>query len=212
MKVTIFGATGALGAQCVEQSLEAGHDVTVLARTPAKIPPAVRDRVRVVEGDGLRAEDVNEALAGGTDAVLFAIGVDKQSPEDLCTDVTRHILADMPRLGIRRLVWCGGGSTLVEDDEVTFGARFVEWFARTFMGLRHRDKVHQLELLERSREVEWIGVRPLQMRKGPRKAEYRLGFHRFSGFSAISFADCAHAMIGLLTADTWLHKAPIIQY
>jgi putative NADH-flavin reductase len=212
VKVTIFGATGALGAHCVEQSLEAGHEVTVLARTPAKLSPAVRDRVRVVEGDGLRAEDVAEALAGGTDAILFAIGVDKHSPEDLCTDVTRHIFEDMLRLGIRRFIWCGGGSTLLEDDQVTFGARFVRWFASTFMGLRQRDKLHQLELLERNRTIEWIGVRPLQMRKGPRKGEYRLGFHRFSGFSAISFADCAHAMVGMLTDDTWLHKAPIIQY
>jgi putative NADH-flavin reductase len=50
------------------------------------------------------------------------------------------------------------------------------------------------------------------MRRGPRRGEYRLGFHRFSGFSRISFADCAHAMIRMLDEDTWLHKAPIIQY
>ena len=37
MKVTIFGATGALGVECVAQCLEAGHEVTVLARRPAKL-------------------------------------------------------------------------------------------------------------------------------------------------------------------------------
>jgi putative NADH-flavin reductase len=88
----------------------------------------------------------------------------------------------------------------------------VESFARTFMALRHRDKLHQLELLHRSLDVEWVGIRPLQMRKGPRRAEYRLGFHPYSGFSVIHFADCAHAMIRMLTDDTWLHKAPIVQY
>lgn len=212
MKVTIFGATGALGVECVAQCLEAGHEVTVLARRPAKLAPAVRDQVRVVEGDGLRAEAVAEALSGGVDAILFAIGVDKCSPEDLCTEVTQHILAAMPAMGVRRLVWCGGGGTFVADDQLSFGARFVEWFARTFMGLRQRDKAHQLELLKRNQAVEWIGVRPLQMRRGPRRGEYRLGFHRFSGFSRISFADCAHAMIRMLDEDTWLHKAPIIQY
>jgi putative NADH-flavin reductase len=212
VKVTIFGATGALGAECVEQSLEAGHEVTVLARTPGKLSPTLRDRIHIVEGDGLQAEDVAGVLAGGTDAILFAIGIDKRSPEDLCTQVTRHILAAVPSMGIRRLVWCGGGSTIVGDDQVTAGARFVELFARTFMGLRHRDKVHQLALLERSLAIEWIGVRPLQMRKGPRRGDYRLGFHPYNGFSSISFADCAHAMVQMLTDDTWLHKAPIIQY
>lgn len=212
MKISIFGATGALGRECLEQSLEAGHEVTVLARTPSKLPADLRNRIDVVEGDGLNPDHVAKALPAGTEGVLFAVGIDRKSPENLCTDVTRHILAAMPRAGARRLVWCGGGSTLLEEDTVTFGARFVELFASTFMGLRHRDKLQQLELLIRHREIDWIGVRPLQMRKGPRRAEYRLGFDAFSGFSKISFADCAHAMLGMLTDDIWLHQAPIIQY
>ena len=80
------------------------------------------------------------------------------------------------------------------------------------MALRQRDKVHQLALLEESRDVDWIGLRPLQMRKGPKRSEYRVGFDTFSGFSKISFADCAHAMIGMLDDDTWRHRVPIIQY
>lgn len=212
MKVTVFGATGALGSECVEQCLEKGHEVTVLARTPGKLPEGVASCVSVVRGDGLVAEDVRRALEGGCDAVLFAIGVDKSSPEDLCTDITRHIFDAMPELGVKRFIWCGGGSTLVPDDQITFGARFVEWFSSTFLGLRHRDKAHQMELLESRKDIEWYGVRPLQMNAGPRKEVYRLGFDAFSGFSKITFADCAHAMIGMLDDDTWLHKAPIVQY
>ena len=212
MKIAILGATGALGRECLEQGLEAGHEVSLLVRTPSKLAAPLREQVRIVEGDALDRDDVSKTLDAGVEAVLFAIGVDGSSPEDLCTDVTRHVLACMPRLGVRRLVWCGGGSTLVEDDEITLGARFVERFSRTFMGLRHRDKAHQLELLQQNRSLEWIGVRPLQMRKGPRRGEYRLGFHAFSGFSQIRFADCAHAMLGMLDDGRWLHKAPIIQY
>jgi putative NADH-flavin reductase len=50
------------------------------------------------------------------------------------------------------------------------------------------------------------------MKDGPKKGEYRLGFYPFSGLSSISFADCAHAMLGMLQDDTWIGKAPIIQY
>lgn len=212
MNITIFGATGALGGKCLEQCLDAGHEVTVLARTPSKLPRDLVSQINVVEGDGRDADHVGRALSGGTEAILFAIGVDKHSPEDLCTDVTRHILAAMPRFGVRRFIWCGGGSTLVEDDVVTMGANFVAFFSSTFMGLRHRDKAHQLELLMASRDIEWLGVRPLQMRKGPKLGDYRLGFHSFSGLSKIHFADCADAMISMLTDDTWVHKAPIVQY
>ncbi len=212
MKITIFGATGSLGSECLTQSLDAGHEVTVLVRSASKLPADSRKRIRVVEGDGLNAGDVDRAIGDDTDAILFAIGVNKHSPEDLCTDVTRHILKAMINSNVRRLVWCGGGSTLVEEDRVTFGAKIVKNIARIFMPLRHNDKEHQYQLLKQHPEVDWIGVRPLQMRKGPKRTQYRLGFDAFSGLSVISFADCAHAMVKMLEDDTWLSKAPIIQY
>jgi len=212
MKITIFGATGALGSECLTQTLDAGHEVTVLVRSASKLPTHSRRQIRVVEGDGLRAGDVEQALSGGTEAILFAIGVDTHSPQDLCTDVTRHILRAMVGSNINRLVWCGGGSTIVEEDRVTFGAKMVEKIAQTFMSLRHYDKEHQYQLLKQHPEVDRVGVRPLQMRKGPKRTEYRLGFDAFNGLSKISFADCAHAMVRMLEDDAWVHKAPIIQY
>jgi putative NADH-flavin reductase len=212
VKVTLFGATGSVGGECAQQCLERGHEVVVSARTPSKLPAKLRERVTVVHGDGLDANHVDRVLREGSDGVLFAIGIDRHSPEDLCTHVTRNIIDAMPRHGVRRLVWCGGGSTIVEQDQVTIGAKFVELFARTFMGLRHRDKQHQLELLAAARDIDWLGVRPLQLRSGPRRGVYRLGFDAYSGLSKVSFADCADAMIGMLDDDTWLRKAPIIQY
>lgn len=211
MKLAIFGATGKVGGECVMQSLEAGHEVSVLARTPSKLPVELRVDLRIVEGDALVAEDVTRTLEG-VEAVLFAIGIDKSSPEDLCADSTRHILAAMPQLGVRRLIVCGGGSTPVPEDQTSLGSSFVELFARHFMGLRHRDKIHQMELLNEHTEIEWVCLRPLQIRRGPKRGSYRIGFDRYSAFSKISFADCAHAMLAMLNDDTWLHKAPILQY
>ncbi|MGI9600636.1 MAG: NAD(P)-dependent oxidoreductase [Acidimicrobiales bacterium] len=210
MKIAVLGATGQLGRECVQQCLDGGHDVRVLARTPDRLDHEVRSRIDVVVGDGLDPAAV-AATVGDSDAVLFAIGVDKHSPENLCTDVTAHILAALPPGG-SRLVWCGGGSTVIPNDVVTLGSRFVEGFARVFLGLRHRDKAHQWALLQDHLDIEWVGVRPLQMRAGPRRGEYRMGYDRYSGLSKISFADCADAMIGALTDDRWLHQAPIVQY
>jgi len=212
LKVTIFGATGLLGRECLSQCLDAGHEVTLLARTASKIPTELRERIAVIEGDGLDPVAVAQSLKPATDGILFAVGIDRHSPEDLCTDVTRNILVSMRDHGIKRFVWCGGGNTVGEEDVVSFGSKFVVWFSRTFMALRHRDKLHQIALLNESRDVEWVGIRPLQMNKGPRHGKYRVGFDRYSGFSKITAADCAHAMIRMLTDDTWLHRAPVIQY
>jgi putative NADH-flavin reductase len=212
MKISIFGATGALGSECLKQALSAGHEVTVLVRSATKLSEELRSRVTTVEGDALIAEDVARVIQSDTEAILFAIGVDKKSPEDLCTDATDHIFNAMAVAGVERFIWCGGGSTLVEEDDASLGARIVEKIAQLFMALRHNDKEHQYALLQQHPEIDWLGVRPLQMRKGPLRGEYRLGFNTFSGMSKISFSDCAHAMLGMLEDDTWLRKAPIIQY
>lgn len=38
MKLTIIAATGGVGRQLLAQALDAGHDVTAVARNPAKLP------------------------------------------------------------------------------------------------------------------------------------------------------------------------------
>ncbi|MEH6582240.1 MAG: NAD(P)H-binding protein [Halioglobus sp.] len=221
MNITIFGSTGAVGRECLTQSLAAGHSVKVLVRNADKLPSALRADIVVLEGDALNASDVASAVEGA-DAVLFAIGVDKHSPENLCTDVTRLILERLRETGrdkpqgsscdACRFIWCGGGSTFVEEDKITFGAKFVRFFASTFMGLRHRDKEMQWQLLKQYQDIPCIGVRPLQIKTGEKTGKYQVGFIPFSGTSSISFADVAHAMLGMLNNDQWLHKAPIVRY
>lgn len=213
MKVTILGSTGGLGTQCLQQSINAGHEVTVLVRTPEKLPEHVKHKITVVEGDALVLGDVLRATPQGTDAVLFAIGVDeKTSPQNLCTDVTKNLLEAMRKNSVTRLVWCGAGTSFQQQDAITFGAKFVRWFAANFMKHRHSDKENQLQLLESVEDINWMGVRPLQMNAGVKRSLYRLGYNAFGASSKITFADCAHAMVNMLDDDTWVGKAPIIQY
>jgi len=212
MKLAIFGATGSLGSECARLALGAGHELSVLVRDPQRLNPEFDERIHVVRGNALEYADVDKTILQGTDAVLFAIGVDKNSPKDLCTDVTRHIIKVMRQKNVDRLIWCGGGSTLLPDDKITFGAKFVKKYSEILLPLRHFDKENQHTLLDENRDINWIGVRPLQMNKGVLTGKYRLGFDPFNGLSKISFADCADAMLQMLNNDNWIGKAPIVQY
>lgn len=212
MKLVLFGATGALGSHCLKQALEAGHQVTVLVRNPSKLPDELVAQIQVRSGDAMDPEAVDACISSETDAVLFAVGVVKHSPDYLCTNITKNIIESMRKKGVKRFVWCGGGSTLVKEDTVGFGEKFVSGFSSYFMKKKHVDKEEQYLLLEKSRDIEWCGVRPLQMKKGDHTRNYRLGFDRFSGMSSISFADCADAMMSMLDSDAWLGKAPVVQY
>src|SRR5258706_4792105 len=118
----------------------------------------------------------------------------------------------MREKNVGRLVWCGGGSTLVPEDKIGFGAKFVKMYSRVCLPMRYFDKENQFALLDKNRDVDWIGVRPLQMKTGAHTGNYRVGFNPFNGFSEISFSDCAGAMLGMLNNDAWIGKAPIVQY
>ena len=208
MKITIFGATGGVGSECLKQAVEARHDITILIRNADKLPSNIRERINAIEGDALNASDVASALENDPDAVLFAIGYDKNSPDYICTKVTRHILEH----GVKRFIWCGGGATKMPDDIVNFGFRFTDFLGRLLSKNRVIDKEHQAELLHQHLDTVWLGLRPIAIKDGPRTETYHLGFGSINPISTINFADVAHAMLNMITDDTWLHKAPHIHY
>ena len=70
MRVTIFGATGGIGAELLRQSLAAGHEVTVAVRNPSRLV-ANRNGTRVITTDLAAPEPgALESAVAGADAVL----------------------------------------------------------------------------------------------------------------------------------------------
>ena len=74
-RIMILGATGSLGKHVTEQAVAANHEVSVLVRTPAKLPADLRDRVTVHQADitALPASQL-AALARNQDALINAAG------------------------------------------------------------------------------------------------------------------------------------------
>jgi putative NADH-flavin reductase len=50
MRLTVFGSTGAIGKQLVEQALTAGHQVVAFARNPSKLNVR-HERLTIVQGE-----------------------------------------------------------------------------------------------------------------------------------------------------------------
>ncbi|MFI6290490.1 NAD(P)-dependent oxidoreductase [Nonomuraea sp. NPDC050790] len=103
MKLTVFGPTGRIGQHVLAQA--AGHDVTAVARNPAKLSPGVR----VITAD-MSAPDpeVLESAVGGADAVLSCLGPRKRAEHGIVPAATRAIAAAMQATGTRRLVVVSG--------------------------------------------------------------------------------------------------------
>lgn len=74
MKIAVTGATGFIGSHLAEHLSAAGHEVTVLARSPERLAWIRHLPVRVVYGDLERVDALRE-LTAGQEVVVHAAGL-----------------------------------------------------------------------------------------------------------------------------------------
>ncbi|MFD8735997.1 NAD(P)H-binding protein [Streptomyces sp. NPDC059618] len=86
--IVVTAPTAKIGRRVVEQLLDAGEPVRVIARDPRRLSPTVRDRVEIVEGSHRDATVVDKAFAGA-DAVFWLMPSDLRAP-DVMTSYVEH--------------------------------------------------------------------------------------------------------------------------
>jgi uncharacterized protein YbjT (DUF2867 family) len=109
MRCVVFGATGYLGVRLVPELLSAGHEVRVMARTPAKLDQVPwRHDVDVVKGDVTDADKVRQALDG--QEVLYYLVHSMLAADFVNVDAKgAAIVADAAAaVGLTRIVYVGG--------------------------------------------------------------------------------------------------------
>jgi uncharacterized protein YbjT (DUF2867 family) len=214
MKLTIIAATGAVGRQLLSQALDAGHDVTAVARNPAKLPPDIlaSQAARIVTAD-LAAPDpqVLEAAIGGADAVLSALGPHNNSDAGIAAPGTRAIIAAMRATGVRRIVAIsaapvgtvaspGRPAPPRHDPGDGFFMRHVGVrIAKTLFGKVYEDLALMEDIL-RTSGLDWTILRPPQLTDKPLTGRYRTVYgHNLRGGRSVPRADVAHYMLAVLT-------------
>src|SRR5829696_10250950 len=71
-RIVVFGASGGIGHQVVEQALNRGDEVTAFVRSPGKLRFS-DPKLTVVAGE-LSAKAAVDSAVGGADAVISALG------------------------------------------------------------------------------------------------------------------------------------------
>ncbi|MFI6325591.1 NAD(P)-dependent oxidoreductase [Nonomuraea sp. NPDC050556] len=192
MRLMVFGATGGTGRQVVEQALAAGHEVTVVARDPARVPE--RERVTVIIGDALTPEPWRTEVKG-QDAVLSCLGsTDRRHPTTVYSDGTANILTAMRDGGVRRVI-CLSSAGLEIAPDTPLGQRLV---TRLVIQRLYRHGYADMARMERdmaaAHDLDWTVVRPPMLTDGPLTGNYQGG--------SISRADLAHYLLTLLTDES----------
>jgi uncharacterized protein YbjT (DUF2867 family) len=121
--IVITAPTGTIGQQVLENVLDSGEPIRVIARDPSCLPPQTRERVEVVQGSHGDIDVVSQAFAGA-DAVFWLVPPDPhaKSVEAAYVDFTRPACDAIWSVGVRRVV---GISALGRGTAVAGNAGFV---------------------------------------------------------------------------------------
>ncbi|MGE8329594.1 MAG: NAD(P)-dependent oxidoreductase, partial [Paraburkholderia nemoris] len=105
LKIALFGATGMIGSRIAAEAARRGHQVTALARNPARVPTDVAN-LKAAQADLLDAASVGAAVRGH-DVVASAYAPPQ---DDLAAldKATRALIEGVRAAGLKRLVVVGG--------------------------------------------------------------------------------------------------------
>ncbi len=190
MKLVVFGATGGIGSKVIEQALEAGHEVTAVARNPSSIT-VQHERLDVVQGDVLDAKSIRAAVVG-KDAVISALGARDLKPTTVYSEGVANIMQAMQAAKVRRIL-CVSASGL--DPLIWWqrlAAKIVLWRLLKNM---YTDLV-RMETEVKASDLDWTILRPPQYTNGPRTGQYQSVVNQqLTHGSKISRADIADYML-----------------
>ncbi|AJF66211.1 NAD(P)-dependent oxidoreductase [Streptomyces vietnamensis] len=221
MKLMLFGVTGGTGAQLLTQALAAGHQVTAVARDPARIP--VTDpgaQLTVLPGDVLAPETPEAAEAAeawrqavtGHDAVLSCLGsTDRKHPTTVYSEGTRNIVEAMRASGVHRLL-CLSSAGLEVTPAVPLPQRLVTRYVIQRLYRHGYADMARMESFVRSPAADgtvWTVVRPPMLTDGPLTGTYRTAENAaLERPKSLSRADLAHYLLTHVD-DRRAHRAVV---
>lgn len=203
MKIAVTGASGQAGSRITAELARRGHQITAIARNPARI--ARLPNVTAVEGD---AND-GAALAklwSGHEAAVSSIHFLVSDPETL--------IGAAKASGVGRYLVVGGAGSL----EVAPGVRLVTIpdFPPQYKAEAEKGGVF-LDRLRQEKELNWTFLSPSALFvAGERTGKFRLGTDQLltaaDGKSWISFEDYAVALADEIERPTHLRTRFTVGY
>jgi putative NADH-flavin reductase len=211
MKIAIFGANGATGRLLTAQSLEAGHTVTVLVRSPQSFP--FMNSVQVVQGDAFESAAVSQTVQGA-DVVFSTLGA--KSPfrnENVLPRAVPLIVAAMQQVGVRRIIALGSAGA--RPDALAKQPLWRQWVVQqiiynSVLKWPVREQMAQHEILSSS-GLDWTMVLPPMLTNGPARGSCRIDAAALPRLAhSISRRDVAHFMFQQITSPQWVGKSVYI--
>jgi putative NADH-flavin reductase len=223
MNLVIFGATGGIGRQVLEQAIIAGYDVTAVVRDPKKLSSI--KAVRVVSADLATVSPTALATAiNGADAVISGLGPRSATDTGIASSGTRAIVQAMRAADVRRIITVSAApvSTVPSPGRPRPpkhdpGDQFMmRYLLSPIIKAVFRKPYADLAIMEdvlRESDLDWTVVRPPRLSDTALTGKYRTAIgQNLAGGMIISRADVAHLMLATLERSETIKRTVGIAY
>jgi putative NADH-flavin reductase len=192
MKLIVFGSTGGIGRNIVEQALRAGHHVTAIARNPSALT-IEHANLEIVKGDVFQPATFDKVMKEQS-AVLSAIGISSTKQTTVYSEGVSNIVKAMQKNGVQRII-CVSASAVVTSPRLSFPIRMMTKLLQKILKNMYSDLL-KMEQVVKQTNLEWTVVRPPKLTKKPVTGKYRFAVNEWlSSCLSISRADVAHFML-----------------
>lgn len=158
MTIIVFGATGLVGKQLVQQALLKGHTVKAFGRNVfSEFEPDTKN-LTLVKGALFDAGEVADAIKG-CDAVLSALGGGFDGNDKTRTLGIKNIIVQMKKQSVQRIIAVGGMGVLQADENTLI--LDTEQYPKALIpvGIEHQQAYEYL----RESGLSWTFVCPPQI-------------------------------------------------
>jgi uncharacterized protein len=117
MTITVFGATGKIGKRVIQMTLASGNKVRAFGRNVENfIDEDLRnENFTAIKGYVFSDGEVFDAIEG-CDAVLSGLGGATDGADKTRSLGMKHIISQMQKAGVKRIIAVGGSGVLEDDD------------------------------------------------------------------------------------------------
>jgi putative NADH-flavin reductase len=221
MKITVFGASGGIGAHVIDLALRRGHQVTAVYRSAPRTPPSGAAEIMVSQD--IFDPSFAAQVIGGADVVVAAVGPNfatrhnprtaMTSPPDLHRRLARTLIAAVnDSAAPTRLISVSTGSMGPGDSAMGIGPRLLFRFFRTVVAPNLGRVGQDLQAMEdelAASGLDWYALRPVKLTDGPLTGHVQAS-GRFT-MKTISRADVAWYIVTLAEdATPRQQRTPVI--
>lgn len=221
MKLVVFGASGRIGTELVQQAVAAGHAVTAVVRegSSLQVPlPELRlvaaragvagGLTELVTADVMDPASIAPVLVGH-DAVLSALGARGSGPTTLMVDSSRSILQAMGEADVRRFLVVS-----VAGIHTTGDGPFTKYVVKPILQRILRESfadARQMEALIRASELDWTIACPPRLTNAAATGTFRSNTEGTvrGGFS-MTRADVATYLLNAIDDPAVVQKTVVI--